>query len=136
VVDETGTAGIFAAQDTPLTSGQMYAILVGKNRVIRYMTMEELSDKIPNEFTNYLYGEIPEMPVGNHRVVSNRLYTTKAGKKMSHIILADHTGELLFVMAFPQMYMQSYLHVREGMVVDVVLGETDDGSLFLKEVLK
>ena len=136
IVDESGSCGIFAAPDIPLTTGEMYAILVGKNRVIRYMTMDELSEKIPNEFTNYLYNEIPEIPEGMFRVMSNKLYKTKAGKKMSHIILINDMGLLQFVMAFPKEYMQAYLKCREGTVVNLSLGETDDGSHFLKEILK
>lgn len=136
VVDESGSAGIFAAKDVPLETGQMYGMLVGKNRVIRYMTMDELSEKIPNEFTNYLYNEIPEVPDGQYRVISNKLYTTKAGKKMAHLVFVDDNGRLIFVMAFPKEYMKAYLHCREGSVVNAELGETDDGSLYLKEILK
>lgn len=136
VVDESGSAGIFANADIPLEIGQMYAILVGNNRVIRYMTMDELYNKINNEFTNYLYDEIPEIPEEHYRVISNKLYVTKAGKKMAHMVFMDHLGELHFVMAFPTMYMPAYLHCREGAVVDAVVAETEDGSKFLKELKK
>ena len=136
VVDESGTAGIFANPDIPLETGQMYAILVGNNRIVRYMTMDELNDKINNEFTKYLYDEVPEIPEGKYRVISFKVYKTKAGKKMGHMIFMDHLGQLHFVMAFPTMYMQAYLHCREGMVVDALVAETEDGSKFLKELRK
>jgi DNA polymerase-3 subunit alpha len=134
VVDETGTAGIFANVDIPVETGQMYAILVGNNRVIRYMTMDELYNKINNEFTKYLYDEVPEIPEDHYRVVSFKLYTTKANKKMAHMVFMDHLGELHFVMAFPTMYMQAYLKCREGSVVSALVAETEDGSKFLKEL--
>ena len=134
VVDETGTAGIFANADTPLETGQMYAMLVGNNRVIRYMTMDELYNNINNEFAKYLYDEIPEVPEGKYRVLSFRLYTTKAGKKMAHMVFMDHLGNLDFVMAFPTMYMPAYLKCREGSVISALVAETEDGSKFLKEL--
>ena len=134
VVDETGTAGIFANPDIPLETGQMYAILVGNNRIVRYMTMDELYNKINNEFTNYLYDEIPEIPEDHYRVISFKLYKTKAGKKMGHMVFMDHLNQLHFVMAFPTMYMQAYLHCREGAVVKATVAETEDGSKFLKEL--
>lgn len=134
VVDETGNAGIFVDPKSQIEAGQMYAMLVAKNRVLRYMTMDELVEKIPNEFTSYLYNEIPQIYEGYYRVMSNKLYVTKAGKKMSHMVLIDSAGELMFVMAFPQEYKQAYLKCREGAVVDLELGQTDDGSHFLKEI--
>ena len=134
VVDETGSAGIFANADTPMETGQMYAILVGNNRVVRYMTMDELHEKINTEFSKYLYDEIPEIPEDKYRVISFKLYTTKAGKKMAHMIFMDHLGQLHFVMAFPTMYMQAYLKCREGAVIDALVAETEDGSKFLKEL--
>lgn len=135
VVDETGSAGIFMAQDTPLESGQMYAMLVAKNRISRYMTLDELSEKIPNGFTKYLYDDIEEVDEGSYYVVSFKLYVTKAGKKMAHMVFMDHLGEMMFVMAFPQNYMQAYLKCREGITVRAELRETDDGSLFMEAVL-
>ena len=134
VVDETGTAGIFANADTPLETGQMYAILVGNNRIVRYMTMDELYNKINNEFSKYLYDEIGEIPEDQYRVISFKLYTTKAGKKMAHMVFMDHLGNLDFVMAFPTMYMPAYLKCREGAIVKALVAETEDGSKFLKEL--
>lgn len=136
VVDETGGAGIFANQDIPLETGQMYAILVGNNRIVRYMTMDELYNKINNEFTNYLYDEIPEIPEDHYRVISFKVYVTKAGKKMGHMVFMDHLGQLHFVMAFPTMYKDAYIRCREGAVIKALVAETDDGSKFLKELIK
>jgi DNA polymerase-3 subunit alpha len=134
VVDETGTAGIFANQDIPLETGQMYAILVGNNRIVRYMTMDELYNKVDTEFSRYLYDEIPEIPEGKYRVLSNKLYMTKAGKKMAHMVFMDHLNQMHFVMAFPTMYMQAFLKCREGTVISATVAETEDGSEFLKEL--
>lgn len=134
VVDETGSAGIFTDQNTLLETGQMYAILVGNNRIIRYMTMDELYEKVPTEFSMYLYDEIPEIPQDHYRVISFKTYVTKAGKKMAHTVLMDHLGQMYFVMGFPQMYNTLRVRAREGQVIKPDIRETEDGSLFIKEI--
>lgn len=134
VVDSTGSAGIFTNPDTLMEPGQQYAILVGNNRVVRYMTMEELYKRVDTEFSRYLYDDIPEVPEDHYRVLSFKLYTTKANKKMAHMLFMDHMGLLHFVMAFPTMYMPAYLKCREGATVKAELAETEDGSKFLKEI--
>jgi DNA polymerase III subunit alpha len=134
VVDETGSAGIFTDVDTMLETGQMYAILVGNNRIIRYMTMDELHERVTTEFSLYMYDDIPEIPEDHYRVLSNKLYVTKAGKKMSHMILMDHLGLLHFVMAFPQVYPKVRIKGREGQVIKPIIAELDDGTLHIKDV--
>jgi DNA polymerase-3 subunit alpha len=133
MVDETGSAGIFAAQDIPLESGQMYAALVADNRIVRYMTIEELSERIDNEFTRYMYDECGEVPEDKFKVIAFRPYTTKAGKKMSYMVFLDHLGQLHHVMAFPRLYVQSLAYCQEGRIVDAEVVETDDGSKSVKE---
>jgi hypothetical protein len=38
-------------------------------------------------------------------------------------------------LVFPQQFMKAYTRMREGQVVDVVLKETKEGTLFLDNVL-
>jgi DNA polymerase-3 subunit alpha len=137
VVDETGSAGIFADQDTLMETGQMYAILVANNRVARFMTMDELNDRVATEFSRYMYDEVPEMEEGEYRVISFKKYVTKAGKVMAHLVLLDHLGKLDFVMAFPMMYKDAYLKCPEGRVVKLEVKETSEGgTLFIDKILK
>jgi DNA polymerase-3 subunit alpha len=137
VVDETGSAGIFADQDTLLETGQMYAILVANNRVARFMTMDELNDRVSTEFSRYMYDEVPEMQEGEYRVISFKKYVTKAGKVMAHLVLLDHLGKMDFVMAFPAMYKDAYLKCPEGRVVKLEVKETNEGgTLFIDKILK
>lgn len=135
VVDETGTAGIFADQEVPLESGQMYAMLVADNRIVRYMTVEELINRERGEFTNYLYDECGEVPEGAYRTIAFRSYTTKAGKKMAYLVLIDDLGQLHHVMAFPTMFMQAFAKCRPGVIVRAEIAETEEGSKFVKEFL-
>lgn len=137
VLDETGGAGIFADENTLLETGQMYAMLVANNRIARFMTMDELNEKVHTEFSRYLYDEVPEMQEGEYRIISFKPYTTKAGKKMAHMVTMDHTGQLDFVMAFPMMYREAYVKCPEGKVVRLEIKETSEGgSLFIDKILK
>lgn len=135
VIDETGSAGIFTNPDSPIETGQMYAILVGNNRVVRYMTMDELYERVPTEFSMYLYDETPAVPDDHYRVISFKTYVTKAGKKMAHMVLMDHLGQMNFVMGFPTMYQKLYIKARQGQVLRLDVRETEDGSLFVKDIL-
>ena len=61
-------------------------------------------------------------------------YVTKAGKTMSHIVLADRNKELTRVIVFPTMYKISLAKMREGMVCKLTLSKLDDGTLMVKEI--
>jgi hypothetical protein len=111
----------------------MYAMLVADNRIVRYMTVEELINKERSEFTNYLYDECGEIPEGGYKTIAFRSYTTKAGKKMAYLVLLDHLGQLHHVMAFPTMFMQAFAKCRPGVIVYLEVAETEEGSKFVKE---
>jgi DNA polymerase-3 subunit alpha len=137
VLDETGSAGIFTDVDTLLETGQMYAILVANNRIARYMTMDELHDRVNTEFSRFLYDDLPEMNEGEYRIISFKKYVTKAGKKMAHLVTMNHLGHLEFVMAFPTMYREAFIKCPEGKIVKLEIKETNDGgTLFLDKILK
>lgn len=133
MVDETGSAGIFADQNIPLESGQMYVALVADNRIVRYMTLEEVTERTSGAFTDYLYDECGEIPEDHFKVIAFRSYVTKAGKKMAYTVLLDHLGQLYHMMAFPQMYMQAFAHCRDGAIINAVVEELKDGGYCIKE---
>jgi DNA polymerase-3 subunit alpha len=132
-LDESGSAGIFTAEDTLIEAGQMYAILVSDNRVARYMTMEELYEGTETPFSRYLYDDTPELEEGQYYVISFQPYTTKANKQMAYLVLQDYLGHLLPVMAFPTLYNQARIYAGSGKTVKLNVVETEDGSLFIKE---
>lgn len=135
VVDESGSAGIFAEQDTLLETGQMYALLVANNRIARFMTMDELNDRVSTQFSMYMYDEIPEFEEGYYKIISHKKYVTKANKVMAHLVVMDHLGHLSFVLAFPTMYNQARIKAPEGKVVKMEIKETSDGgTLFVDKI--
>jgi DNA polymerase-3 subunit alpha len=134
LIDDTGTAGVFINSDAPIEEGQMYAMLVANNSVLRFMTMDELHEQIDNEFSRYLYDKIPEVPENQYRVLAFKTHTTKANKKMAHLVLMNHEGELNFVLGFPTLYQKLFVKARQGQTLKMKIEETKDGTLFVKEV--
>lgn len=136
IVDETGSAGIFHNEATPIEPGKMYAMLVANNRVARYITVDELDRNSNNTFVKFLFTrKFAALTEGFYKVVSFQSRVTKASKKnMAHIVFCNENKEMYAVMAFPQMFHKAYGACKEGSVVEAEFGQTNDGTLFLTEV--
>lgn len=132
VIDETGSAGIFAGEDTMVEEGQMYAMLIADNRIAKYMTMDELAQQINNSFSKFLYQRKVTIPEDKYRVISFKQHRTKAGKNMAYIVLQDHMGALHHVLAFPQQYIAAVSNAKEGHIIDPIISETKDGTRFIE----
>jgi DNA polymerase III subunit alpha len=137
LVDETGSAGVFTDENTPIEPGNMYVLLVASNRVARYMDLADLTD---DEFQAPLkdfifdveYGDVPQ---GMMKVVSFKSRTTKAGKKMADAVFADHDKNLHPAMVFPQQFHKAFGQCKDGAVVDVQFDQTDSGATFVRNIL-
>ena len=135
LVDETGSIGLFHNEQTQIETNQMYFILVGDNRIARYIKVSDIDPKSNDIFVDYLYRKEYDLEEDEYTVVNFTPYTTKAGKTMSHIVLSNRDKELTRVIVFPTMYKFSLAKMREGMKCKVVLAKLDDGTLNIKEVL-
>lgn len=135
VVDESGTAGIFHTEDTPIEAGHMYVMLVADNRVARYVAADEVVRDSKNTFVQFLFANgYPDLTGDFYKVVASQTHTTKAGKKMLYLVLSDAEKNMLRVLAFPQMFHKAYSKCQEGAVVNVTFDRTDDGTIFVKDV--
>lgn len=135
MVDETGTAGIFHVENTPIEAGQMYAMLVADNRVARYVSMDELENFTGNTFVKFLYANgYPDLTDNFYRVVAFQSHKTKAGKDMAYIVLCDGEKNMIRALAFPQMFHRAYGRMKEGAVVGCEFGQTDDGTVFINNI--
>ena len=112
----------------------MYFILVGDNRIARYVKVSEMDPKGDDLFVDYLYRKEYDLAEDEYIVVNFTPYKTKAGKMMSHIVLANRDKELTRVIVFPTMYKMSIAKMREGMKCKLVLSKLDDGTLMVKEM--
>jgi len=134
LVDETGSVGLFHNEQTQIETNQMYFILVGDNRIARYIKVNDIDPKGDDLFVDYLYRKEYDLEEDEYIVVNFTPYTTKAGKQMSHIVLSNRDKELTRVIVFPSMYKMSLAKMREGMKCKVVLSKLDDGTLMVKEI--
>ena len=134
LVDETGSIGLFHTEQTQIEVGQMYFILVGDNRIARYIKVSDIDPKGDDLFVDYLYRKEYDLQEDEYIVVNFTPYKTKAGKMMSHIVLSNKEKELTRVIVFPTMYKISLAKMREGMKCSLVLSKLDDGTLMVKEI--
>jgi DNA polymerase-3 subunit alpha len=134
LVDETGSIGLFHHEQTQIETGQMYFILVGDNRIARYIKINDIDPNGSDLFVDYLYRKEYDMEDNEMMVINFNPYKTKAGKTMAHIVMTNKNKELTRAIAFPSMYPQVLAKMREGMKCKPVLSKLDDGTLMIKEV--
>lgn len=134
IVDETGSAGVFADEHTPIEKGNLYVFLISNNRVSRYIAIKDIPDG--GDFVDFLMAEsFPDIPDSMLRVVSFKSKTTKAGKKMADVVFSDNEKDLIGAMVFPMKFHEAFTKLRPGAVVDVKLGKTDTGTFFVDRIL-
>jgi DNA polymerase-3 subunit alpha len=134
LVDETGSIGLFHNEQTQIETGQMYFVLVGDNRIARYIKVSEVDPNKSDIFVDYLYRKEYDLEDDEYMVINFTPYTTKAGKTMSHIVMTNRNKELTRAIAFPSMYKFTLAKMREGMKCKPVLSKLDDGTLMIKEI--
>jgi DNA polymerase-3 subunit alpha len=134
LVDETGSIGLFHHEQTQIEPNQMYFILVGDNRIARYIKVSDIDPKSNDLFVDYLYRKQYDLAEDEYLVVNFTPYKTKAGKMMAHIVMTDRDKNLTRAIAFPTMYKFALAKMREGMKCQVKLSKLDDGTLNIKEI--
>jgi DNA polymerase-3 subunit alpha len=134
LVDETGSIGLFHHEQTPIETNQMYFILVGDNRISRYIKVSDVDPNGSDMLVDYLYRKEYDLNEDEHLVISHTPYKTKAGKMMAHIVFTNKNKELTRAIAFPTMYKMALAKLREGMKCKITLSKLDDGTLMVKEI--
>ena len=134
LVDETGSIGLFHNEQTQIETNQMYFILVGDNRIARYIKVSDIDPKGADLFVDYLYRKEYDLQEDEFMVLNFTPYKTKAGKMMAHLVFTDKEKNLTRAIAFPTMYKMALAKMREGMNCRVTLSKLDDGTLMVKEI--
>ena len=134
LVDETGSIGLFHHEQTQIETNQMYFILVGDNRIARYIKVSDINPDSKDLFVDYLYRKQYDLAEKEYLVINFTPYKTKAGKMMAHIVMTDKDKNLTRAIAFPTMYKIALAKMREGMKCQVILSKLDDGTLNVKEI--
>jgi DNA polymerase-3 subunit alpha len=134
LVDETGAIGLFHNEQTSIETGQMYFILVGDNRIAKYVKVQDINPQSKDTFVDFLYRKEYDLNEKEYIVVDFTPYKTKAGKTMAHIVLSDRDKNLTRAIVFSSMYKIALAKMREGMKCQVILSKLDDGTLMIKEI--
>jgi len=134
LVDETGAIGLFHNEQTTIETGQMYFILVGDNRIAKYVKVQDINPQSKDTFVDFLYRKEYDLNEKEYIVVDFTPYKTKAGKTMAHIVLSDKDKNLTRAIVFSSMYKIALAKMREGMKCQVILSKLDDGTLMIKEI--
>jgi len=134
LVDETGAIGLFHNEQTPIETGQMYFILVGDNRIAKYVKVQDITPDSKNTFVDFLYRKEYDLTEKEYMVVDFTPYKTKAGKTMAHIVLSDKDKNLTRAIVFSSLYKIALAKMREGMKCQVIISKLDDGTLNIKEI--
>jgi DNA polymerase-3 subunit alpha len=134
LVDDTGSIGIFHEVNTKIETGMMYFFLVGDNRIHKYVTINDVVDKVDEPFVHWLYKDKLKIDAGKRLVLDFTHYKTKANKMMAHIILSDSDKKLERVIAFPKLYTKVLGKMKLGSICDPAIAKMDDGTLYIKEV--
>ena len=134
LVDETGSIGLFHHEQTQIETNQMYFILVGDNRIARYIKVSDIDPSGSDLFVDYLYRKEYDIADDEYMVLNHTPYKTKAGKMMAHLVFTNKNKELTRAIAFPTMYKMALAKLREGMKCKITLSKLDDGTLMVKEI--
>ena len=134
LVDETGSIGLFHNEQTQIEPGQMYFVLVGDNRIARYIKVGDINPESNDLFVDYLYRKEYDLTEKECMVINFTPYKTKAGKTMAHIVMSDKDKVLTRAIVFSSLYKIALAKMREGMKCQVILSKLDDGTLMVKEI--
>ena len=134
ILDNTGAIGIFDDEETSIEAGKAYIVLVGSNRIVEAVPIDEVreSNSPLVRFLNY-----KQLPYGNdeHFVLSFKPRVTKAGKRMGTLLLADSGRELLSLVVFPSNFGQAYVKIEAGNAYKINYNKTKDEDLVFQEVV-
>lgn len=134
IVDETAAVGVFTDPNVPIETGQQYVMLLANNRIARFITPEDLMDGEGGLFGKYVLSKTLNVKDGHYRCISFKKRVTQAGKTMANAVFADNEKNLLPVVIFPTMYDKAFLKCRAGGEVSPLLGEKEDGTIFLRNI--
>jgi len=134
ILDSTGSIGVFDEEETKIEAGRTYIILVGSNRIVEAVPVDEIreSDSPLIRFLNY-----KQLPYGQdeYYVLSFKHRRTKAGKNMGTLVVADSGRELMSMIVFPSTFAMAYTRLEEGKAFKINYNLSKDEDLVFQEVV-
>jgi DNA polymerase III alpha subunit len=134
LLDSTGSVGIFDDETPTVEKGRTYIILVGNNRIVDAVPVDEIkeSNSALVRFLNY-----KTLPYGQDEyfVLSFKPRITKAGKRMASLVVADSGRELMSMVVFPSAFPMAYTRIEEGNAYKINYNINKDDDLVFQEVV-
>jgi DNA polymerase-3 subunit alpha len=134
ILDSTGSIGVFDEEETSIEAGRTYIILVGSNRIVEAIPVEEIreSKSALVRFLNY-----KQLPYGQDEyfVLAFKARVTKANKRMATLILADSGRELLSLVVFPSTFPKAYVGMQAGSAYKIDYSINKEDDLIFQDVL-
>jgi DNA polymerase-3 subunit alpha len=132
MVDSSGTAGAFADQDTEITKGKMYLFLVGNNRIMKYIDLDNVqeSDEVIMDYLRRPMLE--EVLIGQHKILFAKKSRTKNGKNIAHVVVTNSEKELQTLMVFEKDLPLVRASCKIGSVRKLNIGDYK-GTKFIRE---
>ena len=133
ILDKTGSVGIFDEEQTTIEPGNTYLLLANDNRIVSAIPVDQIKGS-NNALVKFLgYKQLPYKDEEMF-VVSFKARTTKAGKKMASLTLADTSRDLHSITVFPTAFARAYMHIEEGKAYKFSFGKTKDGTVTLEDI--
>jgi DNA polymerase-3 subunit alpha len=133
-VDESGSASSFANQNIPLEKGKMYVMLISNNRIMRYITTDEIINGEGGAFGKYLEKEKLDLADGEYRCIAFNTRRTKKGDKMADAIFTDSDKQLYGAAVFASTMDKAMIPCVTASKVRITWGESQRGGLFVKDI--
>jgi len=134
ILDNTGSIGVFDEEETKIEAGRTYIVLVGSNRIVEAVPVDEIREsKSPLiRFLNY-----KQLPYGQDEyfVLSFKPRITKAGKRMASLVVADSGRELMSMIVFPSTFAMAYTRIEEGNAYKINYSLSKEEDLVFQEVV-
>ena len=134
LLDNTGSVGIFDEEQTQIEAGRTYIILVGSNRIMEAVPIDEIRESSSPlvRFLGY-----KQLPYGQDEyfVLSFKPRITKAGKRMASLLLADSGRDLLSLIVFPSNFAMAYTRLEPGNTYKINYSLSKDEDLIFQEVV-
>ena len=133
LMDNSGTNSMFDDEHTEIEKGKSYLILVGNNRIMEYVPVDEISTST-SAFVRFL--NLKKIPMNDDQffVLKWKARKTKAGKNMATLTVANSSRELRSMVVWPDTFAQAYTRLEEGKGFDLEIGKNKSGDLVLKDV--
>lgn len=134
-VDSSGTAGFFHNENTQITPGKMYLLLIANNRIENFLELDDIRNDQP--MVKFLKSQTPlNLPPATKAVVSFSSRKTKAGKWMGTVVYSNKDKELESALVFPTTFALALGKLKPGKAVSFSVKQTKDrDALFVDEIL-